>query len=224
MASLDSGWYSAWRNDHYIIDLDEVLEILKKQDRPNSIESALRLWPDISGFDVISSNQPVFDSPTPWSSTSDGARNLNCSPTSAMSWTSTDSSERPKFGTRTPSLTTLSQASISPSSLGPETPTSPFASCRECSRDFAGSPQDARSNLQRHLRTSPRHNKNAGLKCPLPECRMRRPMRSDNLGPHLQKFHKMSSSSDRQIVIDESKFSAGRVDSNGIARRRSRLE
>ena len=46
-------------------------------------------------------------------------------------------------------------------------------------------------------------------------------MRSDNLGPHLQNFHKMTEKSDRQSIIKECKVSAKRVDSNGKPRRRS---
>ena len=68
------------------------------------------------------------------------------------------------------------------------------------------------------------HNPNAGLKWPLSECRVRPPMRSDNLGPHLKEVHKMLSSSERQVIIDESKLLARRVDSDGIARRMSCLE
>ena len=65
------------------------------------------------------------------------------------------------------------------------------------------------------------HNADAGLKCPLPECRGRPPMRSNNLGPHLKKVYKMLSSSKRKVIIDESILLAWRVDSDGIARRLS---
>lgn len=214
MPSSCSDWYSTGRNNHYILDLDRVLETSKELD----------LWPYVRGFEVTSPNQPAVDSPAPWSSVSNGAETPESSPTSVMSWTSTGSSKRPEDSTRTTSPTTMSPASTSPTSVAPNSPTTSVASCRACSLSFTGSPQDAKSNLQRHLRTSPRHNTNAGLKCPLPECRMRPRMRSDNLRQHLQRAHKMSSASERQVIIDESRSSARRVDRNGIARPRSRLE
>lgn len=221
LPSRDSDWYPAWRNDHYIVDLVRVLEMSKLQDRPDALESAFELWPDTSELEVICPTQPLSDSPAPWYPTNNGARTLDSSQISDVRWRSTADSERPEVSTRPTSLTTLSQASISPTPLTPNTPTTSTVSCRECSKDFTGSPQDARSNFRRHQRTSPRHNKNAGLKCPRPECRMKPPMRSDNLGPHLKKRHRMSSS-ERSVAIDQSRLSARRVDDDGIDRHRSR--
>lgn len=57
------------------------------------------------------------------------------------------------------------------------------------------------------LRESRRHNKNTGLKCPQPECRMKPPMRSGNLKRHLLDFHKMSRS-EIQAAKDEAISSA----------------
>lgn len=103
-----------------------------------------------------------------------------------------------------------------------QNPSASVATCLACSKEFkAWNPQEARSNLQRHLRTSPRHNIN---KCPLSECRVRPSMRSDNLDPHLKKIHKMLSSSKRQVIINENKLLTRRIDRDGIARRISRLE
>lgn len=215
MRSSNSDWYSSWRNDHYIVDLDEVLKVLKQWDRCDSIESASQPGSGVNGFEVITPNSPTLHSPAPWTPTSNEAREFDSSPTSAMSWVSTGSSERPEVSTPTTSLTT------SPTSQAPDTPTTPAASCLACSMIFTGSPQDAKSNYHRHLRTSRRHNKNAGLKCPLPECRMRAPMRSDNLGPHLQKKHKMSQS-ERQALVEETRRSARRANSEGKSRRQSR--
>ena len=203
------------------MDLDGILRISKEQDRRDSIGSAVKLWPDLS--EVIHLDQPVLYSPAPWSSISNGAKTLEASPNSLMSWTPPGSSKRPEIGTQLTSPTSSSQVS-SPTSLTPNTPTTSVVSCRACAKDFTGSPQDARSNLQRHLRTSRRHDTNAGLKCPLSECRVRPPMRSDNLGPHLTKVHKMLSSSEKQIIIDESRLLAKRAANDGIARRMSRLE
>lgn len=209
--SSGSDRYLTWRNEHYIVDLNRLLETPKQEDRYDLIEFSPKLSPDTRGFEAISPNQLVLDSPAPWSSISNGARTPDSSPTSDMSWTFTGSSMRPEVNTRGTSLTALSQASISPTSLAPDTPTSSVVSCRACSREFKGNPQDARSNLQRHLRNSRRHKTSAGLKCPQLECRIRPAMRSDNLGPHLQNFHKMSSPSKRKSIIDESKLSARRA-------------
>lgn len=176
---------------------------------------------DMSEFDVISPNQPILDSPAPWSSVSNGPGTLNSSPMSAVSWTSTGSSKRTEVRTPTTSLTTLSRTPVSPTSLAPITPTTSEVSCQTCFRRFKGSPQDAKSNLQRHVREFHRHNSNAGVKCPQPECLMRRPMRSDNLGPHLLKRHKMSATEIKRI---KSRLSARKMNSGGTARRRSERE
>lgn len=99
--------------------------------------------------------------------------------------------------------------SISPTSPDFSAQPTSSVSCRACSRVFKGSPQDARANYQRHLRESPRHNRNFGLKCPMPECAKRKSMRTDNLGPHLQKFHSISSKSERQGIIQISQQYSG---------------
>ena len=182
------------------------------------IEVYRKTWPCITEFGVMSPNQPILDSPAPWSSISNDPGTLESSPTSDMCCTST-----PEASTRRTSLTALSQASFSPTSLTPNTPTTSVASCPACSRTFTGSPQDARSNLQRHLRTARRHNKTAGLKCPQAECLTKPPMRSDNLGPHLKKRHRMPSA-ERQFVIDKCRLSARRASVDGSTRRRHRRE
>ena len=104
----------------------------------------------------------------------------------------------------TPS-TTESHASNSPTPSEFSAQTSNVVCCRKCSLKFSGSPQDAKSNLGRHLRTSPRHNRNAGLKCPLPQCRARPAIRSENLGPHLLRFHRIFSASERQTMINNAR-------------------
>ena len=93
--------------------------------------------------------------------------------------------------------------------------------CTACSMVFKGNQQDATANLRRHLRSSTKHKRLGNLKCPLPECRTKASIRSDNLGPHLLNFHKMSSLPERQNIIQDSRLSAMRVDSNRKIRRRS---
>ena len=101
--------------------------------------------------------------------------------------------------------TTESHASNSPAPSDASAQTSSEVSCRACSMIFKGSFQDAMSNFRRHLRTSSRHNKYTGLKCPLPECHTRRSMRSDDLGPHLFNFHRISSGQERQTIIKDAR-------------------
>ena len=111
------------------------------------------------------------------------------------------------------SCTTLpaTEPHISISSTSPDssTPTTSAIKCRACSKWFRGSSQDARANYQRHLRESPRHNRNSGLKCPMPECAKSKFMRSDNFQTHLQKVHRISSKSERQNIIQISKEYSG---------------
>lgn len=183
------------------------------------IEPSHEFWPGISKHELASPNQEVLDSPAPWSSISNGACTIESSPSSAMSWPSTDSPMTPGVGTQPVPLTNLSQGPPAPPSLAPSTPATSVTSCKSCSLVFAGSPQDARSNLQRHLRTSQRHNKNEGLRCPHPECRTRPPMRSDNLGPHLKKKHRMSPL-EIQHAVQESRLSARKGKSDETTRRR----
>ena len=215
MQSSDFGCHPSWRKDHYLDDLDNILKISQGLDRQKSEESTVKHWSN-SGVHAVMTEQPMLDSPTSLFSSSTKADTLDSSPTSAMSWSSTT---EPRSHTTSP--TTTSEVSISPTSPNFSTPTTSPVICRACSRVFKGSQQDATSNLRRHLRTSLRHNRTGNLKCPLPECRAKASMRSDNLGPHLLKFHKMSSSPERKKIIEDSRLSAMRVDSNGKIRRRS---
>lgn len=69
---------------------------------------------------------------------------------------------------------------------------------------------------ERHLRRPRRHSKRStGLKCPMPECRDRRPLRDDNLSPHLLNTHKIASSIERRTIVNQCKLEKSRnVDSN----------
>ena len=223
MPSRGSEWYSTWRTDHYKVDLDGVMEVWKAQNRRESIESCPNFGIGISGLEVMPLNQPVLDSPNPWSSHSDEAMIID-SPTSVISYTTTDSSRIPEVSSLNTSPTTLSSTSISPTSVAPSTPATSVVSCRACSLEFAGSAQDARSNFNRHLKTVRRHNKNAGLACPMSDCRRKPPMRSDNLGPHLLKIHKITSPVERKAITDECKRLAREAKVDGTTRRRSRRD
>ena len=117
----------------------------------------------------------------------------------------------------TSSSVIMPQDCFYPSSLGLDSPAT-VVKCPACSKIFKGCLQDAKSNLQRHLRTSRSHNnRSTGLKCPMPECHDKAPTRNDNLGPHLRNVHGIASREERQALVDESRVSAKRVGSNGIA-------
>ena len=165
-------------------------------------------------------NKPLPLSP----STSDGAGSLQPSPNSIIFCTPTNSSHTAGTSSHTTSPTNTSQASASPTSPYSGTTTSSVVRCSACCKEFKGNPQDATSNYRRHLKNSRRHNKDAGLKCPMPGCENKNSQRSDNLGPHLQNFHKIASKSERQNIIKATKLSAKRLDSNGRPRRMSRRE
>ena len=135
------------------------------------------------------------------------------SATSHDIWTFT-----PEVSPRPISLTALSQASFSPTSLARNILTTLVASCLAYSMTFTGYPRDVRTNFLRHLRTARRHNKTAGLKCPQPECLTKPPMRSDNLGPHLRRMHRMPLA-ERQVVIDKCRLSARRANVDGSLQR-----
>ena len=222
MASSSLAWYPSWRNEHYSADIDRILGMLNGQNGIGPDHPDLSFSPNIVRSEVSYPNLTFLDSPTPWSSVSNAFVTLDSSSTGVMSWTPTHSSERTELSNQTTSLTTTpSQHSGSPTSPIPDTPSTSVVSCPQCSIDFTGSPQDARSNYQRHLRETRRHNKEAGLKCPLPDCDTKPPMRSDNLAPHLRKQHGMSQIQ-AQATATECKVSARRAKSHTAPRRRSR--
>ena len=95
--------------------------------------------------------------------------------------------------------TTISQASIAPTSPGSSTPTDSAVRCDMCSIEFSGSWQDDSAKYRRHLRDV------AGLKYPMPKCQGKRYMQSDNLRRHLRDIHKISSITERENIIQVSK-------------------
>ena len=225
MQSLDVDWHPNWRDHYHKDDLDKVLDILEFRDRKQSNKFPVNQWTNTGGLARARRDHPILDKPLPpLPSTSDGTNSLEPSPNSSISWTHTDSSHTAGASSHTTSPTNTSQVSASPTSPYPKTPTTSGIACLACSLTFSGTPQDAMSNLQRHLNETLRHNKNAGLKCPMPGCEKKNRQRSDNLGPHLQNFHGIISKSERQNIIKATKRSEGRLDCNGKSRRRSRRQ
>ena len=213
------------RNDHYIDDWNRVLEISGILDRQRLREPNVQRWPDTSVLAVTRRQQQTVDPITPLSSTSKGSDVLDSTPSSAMSWTLTSSPYTADFDSNITSPTTISQASISPTTPNYTDPTTSIVRCPACSLTFSGARQDALSNLNRHLRNSRRHNiNNTGLKCPMSGCENKKRMRSDNLGPHLRKIHDIKSKAGVKRIVDGAKLSAGTLDSNGRPMRRPRRE
>ena len=215
-SALDDG-YSTLRNCHYTLISNQMLHAVRGN------QSCLQGSLNNTNIQMMSLNQSILK-PTPPSPVYSGPMTLGSSPTSIR----TVSMETPRLinlinaSSKATSPDTLSQDSISPTSAPPDTP-SAVVSCPACSKTFKGNQQDAKSNLQRHLRTSRRHNnKQTGLKCPMEQCRDKARMRCDNLGPHLINVHGISDKVEREAVVYECKVAAGRVNSNGVLGRKSR--
>ena len=220
MQSLDVDWLPNWRDRYHVDDLNKVLNILEIPDRQQSNVFAVKQWPSTGGLSRVRRGHPILDKPLPpLPSPSDGTGSLEPSPNSSMSWTPTNSSYTAGVSSHTTSPTNASPASASPTSPSSGSPT--VVRCRSCSLDFTG--KDALTNYRRHLRSSRRHDRKAGLRCPLPECN--HVMRSDNLRSHLQGKHKISDEQERHMYIEMAKkTSAVAVDGNGRTRRNSRRQ
>ena len=211
MPSSGPDGYSNLRNCHYIVISNHMLQLLRRN------QSFLQDSSNNTNTQTTSLNQPTLNPPPP-SPIYSGPSTLISSPTSTRTLPmGTPRTEKPSS-----SPATLSQDSISPTSAPPDTPRT-VLTCPACSKTFKGSPQDARSNLNRHVRTSRRHNsKETGLKCPMEACRDKARMRCDNLGPHLISVHGISDTVVRKGMIYDCRVEAGRVDSNGVAARKGR--
>ena len=114
------------------------------------------------------------------------------------------------FDSHTSSSVILPQDIIHVPPLSPDSSTT-VVTCSACSRVYRG---NANSNLRRHLRTSRRHNRSTGIKCPMPECRNKARMRIDNLSPHLLNVHRISSAEEKRTITDQCKLEARKVDRN----------
>ena len=194
-----------WRDQYYIADLTNIMDISDGVERHQGLDLASKRWLDSSVLAIICPSGESLGSPTSPSSLSTGPLTVGSSPTSLTTRTSQDD----EFSTPMTSPTTASQASISPTSPAFNSSTfnsstSNVETCPICGKRFQGTLSNARSNLNRHLRTSPRHNKDAGLRCPEPRCDAK-PMRSDNLGPHLKRSHGLTSRLEIEQAIKKSR-------------------
>lgn len=195
-----------WRDQYYIADLKDIMDISGESDRHRAPNFASKRWLDTSVFAVIRPSEISTGSPSSLSPRSTEAFTVDSSPTSHTTRTSTDMFQREEVSTEMTSPTTASQASTPSTPSAINVPTSNVGiPCHLCGEKFTGTPPNAKSNLTRHLRTSPKHNKDAGfLKCPEPGCPAK-PTRPDNLSPHLKRRHGLTSPSDLEQAKKKSR-------------------
>ncbi len=170
-----------WPNDYHFDDPTDIMNMLGESNWDQGFDCASGPWHDTSVSAVMLPSEISLESPTLQSSASAGAYTIDSSPTSLKTQKSMETSQEDEVNTQTTSPMAASQNSNSP--------TSSAFDCRLCGKSFSGS--DARSNLNRHLRSS-KHTKGAGVKCPQPDCEAK-PMRSDNLSSHLKRKHGLTS-------------------------------
>lgn len=194
-----------WRDQYYVADLKDVIDISEELERHQGLDFLPENWLDASVLAVMRPNGQPFELSTSLSSRTTGTSTVGSSPTSLTTQASMDLSPRDESNSQMTSPTTASQASTSPTSPVHDASTSRVVeTCKSCGDKFTGTPQDARSNLTRHWRTSPKHNTDAGLKCPEPDCPAG-PMRADNLGPHLRRKHKLTALSELEQAKKKSR-------------------
>lgn len=193
-----------WRDQYYIADLKDIMDISGELERHQGLDFASEHWLDTGVLAVIRPSTEILASPTSVSPRSTGTFTVSSSPTSLTTRTSMDICPKDEVSTQMTSPISASQASTSPTSPTCSVPTSYVEICPMCEEKFKGTQADARSNLNRHLRTSPKHNEDPGLKCPEPDCRAKR-MRSDNLGQHLKRKHGITSPSELEQAIKKSR-------------------
>ena len=193
-----------WRDQYYIADLKDIMDVSGELERHQELDFAPDHRLVTSVHAVIRPSTELLASPTSLSSRSTGTFTVGSSPTSLTTRTSMDIGQKDEVSTQMTSPTSASQFSTSPTSPTCNVPTSDVEICPTCGEKFKGKQADARSNLARHLRTSPKHNDDPGFKCPEPDCQAK-PMRSDNLGPHLKRRHGLTSPSELEQAIKKSR-------------------
>lgn len=193
-----------WRDQYYIADLKDIMDRSAELEKYQGPDFSSKHWLDTSVSAIIRPSGESLASPTSQSSRSTGTFTVGSSPTSLATRTSMDISQTDETTTQMTSPTSASQASTSPTSSACNASTSGVETCSICGDRYTGTRSNAKSNLTRHLRTSPKHNKDAGFKCPERDCQAT-PMRSDNLGPHLKRRHGLNSPTELEQAIKKSR-------------------
>ena len=187
---------SSWRNPWLIADLDDIIARYLEMNKSQQIGCSLNHWPNISVLSVIQPDQSISESPT---SMVFDIHECNLRDTSANITTQASINTSQKIGSSSPSATTSQDSTCSSSGVLAIT-SSEEGYCQSCSKTFAGTPQNRKSNLMRHYRTSRHHNKDGVFKCPKPGCSSKY-KRTDNLNKHLRETHRLLSREERREAI-----------------------
>ena len=187
---------STWRDRWLIADLNDILAQYLEMNKSQQVGCSLNHWPNTSVLSVIQPVQSVFESPT---SMFFDIHESNIRDTSAIITTQASVNASQKIGSSSPSATISQDFTISPSAVLAIS-TSEEGYCQSCSKTFMGTPQNRKSNLRRHYRTSRHHNKDGVFKCPKPGCNSKH-KRTDNLSKHLRETHRLLSREERREAI-----------------------
>ena len=193
---------SSWRDPWLIADLDDMIARYLEMNKSQQIGCSLKHWPNTSVLSVIQPTQSISESPT---SMLLDIHECNLRDTSAIITIQASVNTSQKMGSSSPSATTSQESTCSPSGVL-AIPTSEEGYCQSCSKTFVGTPQNKKSNLMRHYRTSRHHNKDSVFKCPEPGCNSKY-KRTDNLNKHLRKTHRLLSKKERREVTKITKIS-----------------
>ena len=196
-----------WRYQYYILDLKDIMDISRElvKDRPVPLASGYGIGP--RALTLGRPSDLSLSSPTSRSLRSTGIHTVGSSPTSLRTGISMSTSQDGEFSTRMTSPTSVSQASISPTSPASNVSTTHVElHCPKCGDKFCGKPANANKNLKRHLETSSKHNENPGVDCPQPDCSAR-PSRADNLRSHLIRKHGLFSQEVEQAIKKSKRMS-----------------
>ncbi len=187
---------SSWRDPWLIADLDDILARYLEMNKSQQVGCSLNHWPNTSVLSVIQPAQSVFESP---SSMVFDIHESSLRATSAIITTQASVNTSQKIDSSSPSTTISQDTTFSPSAaLAISTPEEGY--CQSCSKTFRGTPQNRKSNLMRHYRTSRHHNKDGVFKCPKPGCNSKH-KRTDNLSKHLRETHRLLSREERREAI-----------------------
>ncbi len=188
--------HSFWRDPYLIADLYDIITRYREMNKSQQIGCSLNHWPNTSVLSVVQPAQSIFESPT---SMVFDIRGCNLRDASAIITTQASVKTSQKMGPSSPSVATSQDSTCSPLGIL-AIPTSEEGYCQSCSKTFVGTPQNRKSNLMRHYRTSRHHNKDGVFKCPELGCSSKY-KRTDNLNKHLRETHRLLSREERRQAI-----------------------
>ena len=187
-----------WRDKYYIADLEHILNILGDLKRDQRLDFASRGLLDTNNLEVIHPDEAFPGSSASLSPKSSEASPVGSLPTSAKTQTSMDTFVEDEASTRM-----TSPSAASPNSVQRALPANKASiarvtrKCRNCGKQFSGTPYDATKNLKRHM-------KREKFKCPQTNCDSK-PMRLDNMNEHLKRIHGIDSPQELEQAKKNSK-------------------